>query len=389
MSSMPRLVGNHDARPEVRVSLRSALAILGGIALTVLLLEIARDTERVIAWVLAAAAIAALVQPLVSFFARFMSRGLAVFVVFVLVLGSLGFLTYRVVHGVGEQTHRLQQAAPERARQLERDSSLLREIKFTRRVEQFVDAIPQRLRGGTPAQALRSAANRGLAAIAGLVLTLFFVLYGPALVDGGIAQVRDPDRRARVERVVRGAARSGLGYARVQLLLAATAGVLAFVIGWLAGVPGPAALGAWVALWSLIPIAGLFIGAIPVVAFAAATSTVSAVLVALAFVAIGVGSAYVARVLERRVLHVGSFLTALALFTGLELYGFTGALLLLLGMIMVVAVVAEIGPEEVAETVLAPLAGTDESGEEAATDAAIEAPRPPGSVGPEDDGTGR
>ena len=53
--------------------------------------------------------------------------------------------------------------------------------------------------------------------------------------------------------------------------------------------------------------------------------------------------------------------TALALFAGLELYGFTGALLLLLAMIIGVAIVAEIGPEEVSETLLAPLAGVDQT----------------------------
>jgi predicted PurR-regulated permease PerM len=131
-------------------------------------------------------------------------------------------------------------------------------------------------------------------------------------------------------------------------------------------VPGPAALAVWVALWSLIPVAGLFIGAVTVIAFAAAQSTTTAVLVAVAFVAMGVGDVLVMRTLERRTLHVGSFLTALALFAGIELYGFMGALLLLFGVILAVAVVAEIGPEEVAESLLAPLAGadTDATGED-------------------------
>ena len=55
-------------------------------------------------------------------------------------------------------------------------------------------------------------------------------------------------------------------------------------------------------------------------------------LVALAFVVDGRRRLVrVARTLERRtILHVGSFLTAFALFAGLELYGFAGAMLLLL-----------------------------------------------------------
>lgn len=358
---MPQTAGPEARRPEVRVSLRSAFAILLGFAVTVLVLEIALDAKRVIAWAFTAMAVAALVQPAVTFFQRFMSRGLAVLAVVLLVLGSLGFVTYRIVHEVSVQTHRLQEAAPERAAELEADSELLQEIDFTKRVERLVDVIPQRLAGGTPTEVLRSAANRGVAFLAGLVLTLFFVLYGPALVDGGLAQVRDPERRRRLDRIVRGAARRGLGYARVKVLLVVVEGLLAFAIGRAAGVPGPAALAVWVALWSLIPIAGLFIGAVTVVAFAAATSTTAAVLVAIAFVVMGVGDWFVSRSLERRTLHVGSFLTAFALFAGLELYGFTGAMLLLLAMILAVAVVAEIGPEEVSETLVAPLAGVDQA----------------------------
>ena len=172
------------------------------------------DARRVLAWALTAIAVAALVQPLVAFFQRFMARGLAVLLVVVLFLGSIGFLAYRIVHEVSAQTKRLQEVAPERAAELERDSELLREIKLSDRVERLVDTIPERLRGGTTAEAIRSAANRGVALLAGIVLTLFFVLYGPALVDGAFAQIRNPRRRRRVERIGRAAATRGLGYAR-------------------------------------------------------------------------------------------------------------------------------------------------------------------------------
>jgi predicted PurR-regulated permease PerM len=334
------------SRYGVRLSLRSSLALVFAFAVTVLVLEIVLDAQRVIAWALTAMAIAALLQPAVEYFSRFMARGLAVLVVVVLILGSLGFVVYRVVDDISSQTRRLQRAAPERAAELEADSDLLQEIHFSDRVERLVKAIPERLRGGSTADAIRSAANRGVALLAGLILTLFFVLYGPALITGAFAQITDPVRRGRIERVSRAAATRGLGYARVQLLLLAVEGVLAFVIARAADVPGPAALAVWVALWSLIPIAGVFIGGIPVIAFAAASSQNTAILVALAFIAMMIGELFVNRELERRTLRVGPFLTALALFTGLELYGFMGALLMVLGTILLVAVVREVGDIE-------------------------------------------
>src|SRR5262249_16194073 len=58
---------------------------------------------------------------------------------------------------------------------------------------------------------------------------------------------------------------------------------------------------------------------------------------------------YVNRWLERRTVHVGSFPIVLAAFGGLELYGLTGALLFMLGAIWIVALVSEVGPEEVSE----------------------------------------
>ena len=55
-----------------------------------------------------------------------------------------------------------------------------------------------------------------------------------------------------------------------------------------AGVPGPAALGVWVGLWTLLPVAGVFIGALPIVLFAGASSFDDARSWSpLAFVAIG------------------------------------------------------------------------------------------------------
>ena len=73
---------------------------------------------------------------------------------------------------------------------------------FTKRVERLVDAIPQRLAGGSRPRRSSRPRTAGVAFLAGLILTLFFVLYGPALVDGGLGQIDDDPsaRRARSDR---------------------------------------------------------------------------------------------------------------------------------------------------------------------------------------------
>jgi predicted PurR-regulated permease PerM len=339
----------------VRLSLRTALVLVFGLAATILALEILHNAQRVIAWVLCAAAIAALVYPAVVWLSsfRFIPRALAVLLLVLLGLGVLGFTGYRIVNDVTDAMSSLQDAAPKRAAELERGSDFFREIRLEERVTKFVDAIPQRLAGGEPAEALKTNANRGIAFLAGLILTIFFMWYGPRLFEGALSLINDGGSRRRTEQVVRDGSRRALFYARVKLWEAVVEGLLAYSIARLANVPGPAALGVWVGLWSFLPVAGILIGALPIVVFAASQSTQRAIVVAAIFALIGIGDWLVNRWLQRRTVAVGSFPIVLAAFGGLELYGLTGALLFMLGAVLAVSIIAEIGPEEVAEAIAA------------------------------------
>ena len=342
---------------DVFVSVRTALVIMSLLALTVLALEIVRNSERVIAWVLVAGAIAVLVYPAVEFGARFLPRVLVVLLLVILGLSAVGFVSYRLVNDVTSATDRLQQAAPARAAQLEKNSDVLRQVHLRRRVTNLVADIPKRLTGGSGTKALESAATSGVAFVAGLILTIFFLIYGPRIFSAGLLQIRDPARRMRVEHVLMRGTRRGLDYARIQVLEAFVEGVLAYVIARIAGVPGPAALGVWVALWTLLPVAGLFVGALPIVLFAGASSLTSAALVALAFIAMATAEFFFNPRVERDTVEVGSFLIVVAAFAGLELDGITGALLGILGVIVLVAILEELVREEELDQ-LAPKVGT-------------------------------
>lgn len=313
------------------------------LALTILMLEIALHSERVIAWVLVAGALAVLVYPAVEFGARWLPRAVVVLLLVIIGLGAIGFVGYRLVNDVTQATNRLQDAAPRRAAQLEKNSDLLREVHFERRVKNLVDNIPKRLAGGSATKALESAATRSVAFVAGLILTIFFVVYGPQIFIAGMGQIRDPRRRRRVEEIVIHGTRRGLDYARIKILEALLEGVIAYLIARSAGVPGPAALGVWVGLWTLLPVAGVFVGALPIVLFAGASSLTRALVVALAFVAIGIAEFLFTAVVERQTVEVGSFLIVFAAFGGLELDGLTGALLGVLGVIVLVAILEEFG----------------------------------------------
>jgi predicted PurR-regulated permease PerM len=305
-----------------------AVAIFGA---TLALLAVVAASQRVIGWILVAATLAALLHPLVSMLARRMPRAVAAGLVMLTLVGGLGAVVYGLVDDIASETRRLQEAGPERAREIEGSSrfgKLAREIKLAERTERFLHGLPARLRGGTPAEALRAAATRGVAFLATGVLTIFFLQHGPKLARSAGNQLRDPGRRERVEALALAVYRRAFGYASASLAMSLAAGLTAFLVARLADVPGPAALGVWVGLWDLVPLAGAVVGAVPIVVLAAASSGHRALAVVMVFVAYqALENLLVERSVERTTVRVGPFVTLAAGLVGLELSGVAGALL--------------------------------------------------------------
>jgi predicted PurR-regulated permease PerM len=75
--------------------------------------------------------------------------------------------------------------------------------------------------------------------------------------------------------------------------------------------------------------------------------------VALLFVAIGIAEYVLNGYVERETVEVGSFLVVLGAFGGLELYGLTGALLGILGIVVLVAILDEYARQEEAIAIAA------------------------------------
>lgn len=335
----------------LRLTPASAVRAVALLGVTLAALRIVAASTRVIGWMLAAAAVAALLHPLVAALSRRVPRALAVVVVVAGVLAGAGFVGYSVVDTVVRETRNVQRSAPDAARRVERSGrwgELARDFRLEERTRSFVDDIPERLRGGTPAEAVRSTATRGVAFLATGVLSLFFLLHGSRLVDGAIAQIRDADRRARVRAVARTAYGRAVRYALATILLAVAAGLFAYLVAGIADLRGAAALGAWVALWDVVPLIGALTGALPIVLLALIFfSFERAVAVTAAFVAWQAFEYLVVqRRIERRSVHVGPFATLLAGLLGLELYGLGGALLAVLVVVFAVAVADEALPAE-------------------------------------------
>jgi len=315
------------------LSTRSIGLIVLTVALVVAFIGVTRASVRVLGWMAAAATLAALIEPLVDLMTRYMRRGVAVLVTFLLVVSVVGSIAYLTVSDIAHQVRVLQRSAPARAAALERSDrfgSAARAFHLEERTRSAVKEIPQRLQGGTPTEALRSAGTRGVAYLATTVLTLFLIVNGRRLVVAGVSQIHDPTRQKQVRRALLRGGTRGVRYTTGSLAMSAVCGLLVAFVARLVDVPGAVPLGLWAALWDVVPMIGAVIGALPVVILAAATSPTHGILVLVGFVLYEIiETVIVQRRIEQRSVHVGPFLTLVVGMAGLELYGLGGALLLL------------------------------------------------------------
>jgi predicted PurR-regulated permease PerM len=313
----------------------ATLAVLAGI----------EASSRVIGWILAAATLAALFHPIVGLLSRSIPRALALVLVLLVTMSIVGGIGYAVVDDVTAQVSDLRRALPEAARDVEASSRFgetARDLHLAERAQTFVDELPDRLRGGSVPDALRSAATRGVAVLITTVLTIFFLIHGPRLVESALRQVPE-DHRAAVRAGAESAYRRSWSYVSGSLAMAVFAGTLAYVAAELVGLPGKAALALWVALFDLLPLVGLLLGSLPIVLLAVTTTPWQK---SLAVTCVLVGwqlfeALRLQREVELRSLHIGPFVSLVVAFLGLQLYGIGGVLAGLIGAVVLAAVLDE------------------------------------------------
>ncbi|HEV8297492.1 MAG TPA: AI-2E family transporter [Acidimicrobiales bacterium] len=340
-----------DART-LNVRPRSVLIAVGLIGLALVARNAFTRSSRVFGWLAAATVAAALVIPAVELLSRWMRRGIALLLVLVVVGGTIGFVTYVAVDDVRHEIDRLQEVAPDAAQRIEesdRYGDTAREFRLRERVQGFVDDLPGRLAGGGNAAAvIRSATTRGLAYLAGVILTIFLIFHGPRIVHGGIAQIGDPARRTRVERVMRRAYERSWTYLVGTLGLAIAAGVWAFAWCRAASLPGASVLGIFVALLSIIPYVGVMVGGLPVILLALGLKPGSwtVMLIAVLLLWQVFDAAVLRRQLVDRSIAIGPAVTTIIGALALDLYGIGGVLVGLAFAVYAIAVIDELAPTD-------------------------------------------
>ena len=110
------------------------------------------------------------------------------------------------------------------------------------------------------------------------------------------------------------------------IVIAAFQGVLAGVALWILGVPYALLLGIWVAITSIIPYLGAYLGAVPAVALAFVQSPTTGILVLLVYFLIQqLESNFITPRVQGQALRLHPILVLLAVIAGAEIWGLPGA----------------------------------------------------------------
>lgn len=310
----------------MRVALSArTVALAIAVALGVLAAwNVLHAARAVIATTVAAAVLAVLLTGVVEWLDARLHRGVAVALALLLMVGGVGGTVWLVYDDLDGAFERLQEVAPEAARDLERSErvgEVARDLRLAERVEAAVD----RVRESTQERA-RQAAFRAASYFVAAILTVFLLIYGPRMVDGALAQIGDPGRRDRARRVVDASLARGRRYLTGVLVQGLVVAAVCYGAFWAVGLPASVALAAVAGFGSVVPFVGIVTGFVPALlvsgAFEPAISTAS--LVALA-VLLQVASVAAVRVLSSRAMYAGPALTLFALLIGFDVYGPGGA----------------------------------------------------------------
>ncbi len=340
---------------------RTAVGLAAGAAAVLAVRWALGRSGRILGWIIVAAVAAGLLYPAVGWLAARVRKGLAIALTAVALLAGLGLLLTVVVREVTADFQRLREAAPEAAAELEQDDRFgetLRDFELTRNVELFLDELPGRLAGGTGVEAIRGLAAWGVAALVTLVITMFFVVYGPRAVQGALRRVPDDQRRRWSVALFRAHQRWS-AYLWMMIGKALVLAAVSYAICRLADLPTPILLSVTVAVASFLPRLGVVLGATPAVLLALGTHrNLGTLVLAIAIVvAVQLIDWLVTwRIVEPRSIAAGTAMTLLAFLLGVELFGIGG------GLVSVAVVVGALALADELEAHPSPADATPDSG---------------------------
>ena len=309
-------------------SWRVIVLVLGLVLGVVVVRNVFTAASQVIGWAVAASVVALLLSPVVQRMDRLMPRPLAIVLTFVLVIALGGALTWLYTSSVLDQVAQLQESAPAAAERIERRDDRIGEIANDVGLADQVTELTARLdeRTGSGGDVLRSAAMSLPPYFVSMILTIFLLIFGPRMIDGGLGQL-SAERRARWRPALIDAARRTQIYAWASVAQAAVSGALIWAVGTWLGVPAIGLVALFGAVAALVPYVGIGVGWLPVLLLGLGTaSTVEVLLAAAVAVAAQVAEwLWWRRLVDPRSLHVGPAVPVVVGILGFGVYGIGGA----------------------------------------------------------------
>ena len=319
------------------------LAILG-------LWALARAAGVVLLIFIVAAIIALIVNPMVSVLHRArVPRGLAIALVYVGFFVVLAIAGAILANPVSEQVSAFQQDVPDLIDDANESLADLQQtfddngigIEIQAQGQTALQTLQENVLQGSgevvsfTGELLRRVVEVSIQLVLVLVLSIYMLVYGPR-IGQQVRSVMPPgdgtpqdDYPTRVQKAVS-------GYVRGQLLFSTIMGTSAGVLLWILGTIGifepgrtyALAFGAFFGVMELVPFVGPILGALPPIIVALFTDPLTAVWVALLFLALQQLEGHVvAPQVFSYTLRINPLLVIFALLVGAEIYGFVGAII--------------------------------------------------------------
>lgn len=337
---------------ESRVVLRAwEIGAVGfGVLIGLGVVGLAGRSARVLGWFIGALFAATLLAAIIEFLERWMGhRGAVVFTAVCVIAGG-ALLSLRIVDELQRELAHLKDSAPGAIERLESSSrfgSAIRSFELGVKTDRWLTDLPNRLGGGSAADAARLAGSRASAFLAGIVLTCFICAGGRVSFQAMLRWF--PERQGQLlnrHSLGQMLERSHRRLRTMMLISVSRSCVCGLAVGLmfgLAGIPAPTLFGLLFAVSSLVPGIGLgtagLVSLVAVIGFTDGSTTARCV----AGIAAVIAGSYLLTIRARRsgMIYMGPAVGLAGFIIGAELGGIGTALCVLFAFGFIVSVWSE------------------------------------------------
>jgi len=333
MAAVPRPLNPQGPILTMRMVIRIVLVVIT-ILLTLYLVYLLR---RPLTWIFIAGFLAIALSGPVNFLSRFIKRGLAIAVVYVALILVPVFLGALLIPPIVEQLNNLINNLPQYVADLqdfvnknEQLAQLEEDYNITAELQKQASTLPARVgdAAGILSDIGLGLVNSVFAGVSILVLSLFMIGSGRNWLRW-IAQRRDPEHQVMLNRLFDRIGNAVGNYVAGAMGQALVAGILAYVVLRILGVPYAGSLAVIIFLLDLVPLVGATLGAIlvGVITLFNDFPTATVVWIIWSIVYQQVENNVIQPRIQARAVQVHPFVVLVSVLFGSTLFGVLGALL--------------------------------------------------------------